>query len=110
MIVSARRTGSALASARSSPPMLACSLRAAARAPINSLPTPPAKRLTARRPTMAAAAATAAAATAVKQVGLRSLLLLLLLAFTRAAAPAPPSCLAGLDAQTCSTGSTAKQV
>ena len=92
--------------------MLACSLRAAAaRAPLTHKPTPAAKRLAARPGrTMAAAAAPAAAATAVKQVGLRSLLLLLLLAFTRAAAPAPPSCLAGTDAQTCFTGSTAKQV
>lgn len=92
--------------------MLACSLRAAARAaPLNRAPTL-AKRLTVspRRRTMAAAAT--AAAPSVKQVGRGSLLLLLLaMALAPAAELAPPSCLAGAAAKGCpSGGSAAKQV
>lgn len=93
--------------------MLACSLRAAVAARATPLQRAPftAKRLAASRRRTMAAAATAAASTAVKQVGLRSLLLLpLLLALTHAAAPAPPSCLAGAAAQSCAASRSAKQV
>lgn len=89
--------------------MLACSLRAAARAaPLKrALVT---KRLAAAAsPRRTMAAATAAAAPSVKQVCLRCLLPLLLAA-TAAAAAAPLSCPIGTVAQACPAAPTAQQV